>query len=116
MRSAGGVAMCRVCGQADMALVLDLGIQPWGNNFLRPEQVGLEPKYPLRLVFCRNCHTAQLDYTVPKEAMFSDHTYVSGTTNTLRKHFADTAREIDRRFYAGRRDKSVLDIGSNDGT
>jgi len=108
--------MCRVCGKADMTLVLDLGVQPWGNNFLRPEQVGHESKYPLRLVFCRNCHTAQLDYTVPKETMFLDHTYVSGTTSTLRKHFADTAREVDSRFYAARCDKSVLDIGSNDGT
>lgn len=107
---------CRVCDGSDLALVLDLGDQPWGNHFLKAEQVGREPSYPLRLVFCRNCRTAQLDYTVPKETMFFDHTYVSGTTNTLRKHFSDTACEVDRRFCADRPNKSALDIGSNDGT
>ena len=108
--------MCRVCGSSDLTPVLDLGVQPWGNHFLTRAQVGREPAYPLRLVYCQQCHTAQLDYTVPKETMFSEHTYVSGTTATLRQHFADTAREVDRRFFSTRPTKSVLDIGSNDGT
>ena len=107
---------CRVCDSNSLNLVLDLGVQPWGNHFLRPEQVGQEPGYPLRLARCEECATAQLDYTVPKEVMFSDHTYVSGTTATLRLHFAETARYVDNTFYKTQRKKSVLDIGSNDGT
>jgi len=58
----------------------------------------------------------QLDYTVPKEVMFSNHTYVSGTTKTLAKHFLDTAKEVDLLFTHDRSSKSILDIGSNDGT
>jgi SAM-dependent methyltransferase len=96
--------------------VLDLGLQPWCNHFLRPEEVGTEPFYPLRLVFCNDCSTAQLDYTVKKEVMFGDHTYLSGVTRSLDQHFRGVAEEVDRRL--GPRDgaKSVLDIGSNDGT
>lgn len=107
---------CRVCGEGALEPVIDLGEQPWGNNFLTPEQVGTEPFYPLRVVLCPSCRTAQLDHTVPKETMFSQHTYVSGTTASLRAHFRDTAQEVDRRFRRGNPSPSILDIGSNDGT
>ena len=110
------VRQCRVCDSGDLELVLDLGMQPWCNNFLREEDVGKEPFYPLRVVYCQNCSTAQLDFTVKKEVMFGDHTYLSGVTNALSNHFAEVAEEVDRSFFAGQRDKSVLDIGSNDGT
>ncbi len=49
--------------------------------------------------------------------MFGDHTYLSGVTRSLDEHFRGVAQEVDRRLGAGtRRVKSVLDIGSNDGT
>lgn len=99
-----------------MELAIDLGDHPWGNNFLKAEQVGSEPFYPLRVVWCRSCGTAQLDYTVKKEIMFSDHTYLSGMTKTLDEHFRKLALEVDSRFFSGAKSKSVLDIGSNDGT
>ena len=108
--------ICRICDSPRPAPVLDLGLQPWGNHFLKKEEVGHEPTYPLRLEYCPDCCCAQLDYTVPKEVMFSDHTYVSGTTKTLAQHFADTASLVDRTFLKDRTNKRVLDIGSNDGT
>jgi SAM-dependent methyltransferase len=108
--------ICRVCDSTDLELAVDLGIQPWCNHFLTAEQVGREPNYPLRVVWCQNCHTAQLDYTVPKEVMFGDHTYLSGVTRSLSDHFRAIAEEVDRRFLATAPEKSVLDIGSNDGT
>lgn len=107
---------CRVCYSTGLELAIDLGRHPWGNNFLRKEEMGKEPFYPLRVVFCHSCKTAQLDYTVKKEIMFSDHTYLSGTTKTLDDHFRSLAVEVDSRFFAGRKEKTVLDIGSNDGT
>jgi SAM-dependent methyltransferase len=96
--------------------VIDLGRQPWCNNFLTREQLGQEPFYPLRMVWCVDCRAAQLDFTVKKEVMFGDHTYLSGVTRSLSAHFESLAREADSRFLAGRERKSVLDIGSNDGT
>lgn len=117
--------VCRVCDSRKLELVLDLGNQPWGNHFLKKEEVGREPSYPLRLLFCADCTTSQLDYTVPKEVMFSDHTYLSGVTKSLAEHFRQIAVEVDQVFFPDRRDhgdrrdpqvRSVLDIGSNDGT
>ncbi|MFQ5851911.1 MAG: methyltransferase domain-containing protein [Candidatus Binatia bacterium] len=107
---------CRACDSAELELALDLGYQPWCNHFLREEEIGTEPYYPLRVVYCHGCGTAQLDYTVKKETMFADHTYLSGVTRSLSEHFKAVAQEVDERFFQGVPGKSVLDIGSNDGT
>ena len=107
---------CRVCDSRDLEPAIDLGLQPWCNHFLSPKEAGKEPFYPLRVVHCADCKTAQLDFTVQKEILFGDHTYLSGITETLNDHFARVAREVDESYMRGRRNKSVLDIGSNDGT
>ena len=86
---------CRVCDSDKLELAIDLGFQPWGNNFLKKEEVGAEPFYPLRVVFCMDCRTPQLDYTVPKETMFAEHTYLSGVTKTLSDHFKAVAEEVN---------------------
>jgi SAM-dependent methyltransferase len=109
---------CRVCDSERLEPCIDLGQQPWCNDFLRADQVGSEPFYPLRVVFCHDCSTVQLDFTVAKEVMFGDHTYLSGITKSLSAHFEDIATETITRFFSNR-DRpsiSVLDIGSNDGT
>lgn len=108
--------ICRVCDSTRQVPAVDLGTQPWANHFLKPAEVGTEPTYPLKVVLCEQCGTAQLDYTVPKETMFADHTYLSGTTKTLNDHFQTVAKSIDGRYFAGRTRKAMLDIGSNDGT
>lgn len=107
---------CRVCGKPNLSTVLDLGMQPWGNHFLKKEEIGREPFYPLHVVYCKDCQTAQLDYTVKKEVMFSDHTYLSGMTSSLKKHFDETARLANEVIDQTQKTKSVLDIGSNDGS
>jgi SAM-dependent methyltransferase len=107
---------CRVCDSHNLELAIDLGLQPWCNHFIRPEEAGREPFYPLRVVHCSTCQTAQLDFTVKKEILFGDHTYLSGITRTLSEHFGRVAQEVDEFYVPQRPGKSVLDIGSNDGT
>ena len=48
--------------------------------------------------------------------MFGDHTYLSGVTKSLSSHFKSVADEIDTIVPNKNRKKTVLDIGSNDGT
>lgn len=110
------MSTCRVCDFDDMELAIDLGMQPWCNHFLKPGELGSEPRYPLRVVYCRRCATSQIDYTVPKEIMFGNHTYLSGVTRSLSAHFKAIAEEVDSRFFRNVSIKAVLDIGSNDGT
>src|SRR3989344_5742846 len=107
---------CRVCSSKDLELTINLGLHPWANNFLKREEVGKEPKYPLEIYHCGKCKAIQLGFTVKKEIMFGDHTYLSGMTKTLDNHFKNIADEVDKRFFSSKEGKSVLDIGSNDGT
>ncbi len=107
---------CRVCNGTSFNLALDLEEQPCGLHFIKEEQIGKEPFYPLRLVYCTTCQTAQLDYTVKKEVMYSDHTYLSGITKSLKRHFEEVAKSVDDSFFKTKKNKNVLDIGSNDGT
>ncbi len=107
--------ICRVCDERQFDLIIDLGDQPWGNGFIPPSQIQDEKSYPLRLMRCRSCETAQLDFTVPKEEMFVNHTYLSGITKTLETHFRETAERATDRFLKDKPKPRVLDIGSNDG-
>src|SRR3954452_4174273 len=107
---------CRVCGARAVEEVLDLGDQPHCNSLLREEALGRpEPVYPLRLGFCTECTTSQIDFTVPKETMFSEYLYVSGTTSSLRRHFGESAERLIAALGLEAGDL-VVDIGSNDGT
>jgi SAM-dependent methyltransferase len=108
--------LCRVCNKKNFSLILDLNLQPWGNHFLKKEELGKEPFYPLKLIYCHDCQTVQLDFTVKKEVMFSNHTYLSGITNSLKEHFKTVAQNVDLQFFKDQKEKSVLDIGSNDGS
>jgi len=107
---------CRGCGRQNVRLFLDLGDQPHCNRLIPSSLAGRkEPYYPLRVGYCADCTMVQIDYTIPKESMFTDYPYVSGTTKTLVQHFKDTAERLVATYRLGGRDL-VVDIGSNDGT
>ena len=106
---------CRACSSEKLKLLFDLGIQPWGNNILSENQIRTEAYYPLRLFYCEECELLQIDFTVPKEIMFLDHCYLSGTTETLKTHFYNLAKENIEQFNLTN-DDLIVDIGGNDGT
>ena len=107
---------CRICSSSDVEIFLDLGDQPHCNRLIPASKLDeQEPKYPLRVGFCHDCTLVQIDYTIPKEDMFSDYPYVSGTTRTLVQHFKDSASRLVATYGFGP-DDLVVDIGSNDGT
>lgn len=107
---------CKICDCTSFISAVDLGNHPLSLHFLTQDQIGKESFYPLRVVVCENCSAAQLDYTVQKEKMYSNHTYLSGITRSLLAHFEQVAQTVDLRFFSGKKQKRVLDIGSNDGT
>jgi len=75
---------CRCRGGRRVERVLDLGDQPHCSRLARPDlPAGTEPAYPLRVRFCRDDTLVPIDRTIPKESMFSNYSYVSGTTKPL---------------------------------
>lgn len=106
---------CRVCGGGPLKPFLDLGETPLANSFLKKERLAEpEARYPLELVFCGACALVSLSGVVDPEMMFRDYIYVSGTSDTMPKHFADLGREVVDRFVGA--NGLVVEIGSNDGT
>ena len=107
---------CRSCGGDKVRIFLDLGDQPHCNRLLDPKgDVKAEKRYPLRAGFCEDCTLVQIDATIPKEDMFIDFPYVTGTTKTLVQHFNAAAERLAQTYKLSAQD-CVVDIGSNDGT
>jgi len=106
--------VCFLCNAKKLKKILDFGLQPWCNNFLKKKQLGLEKKYPLYVNFCKNCSNVQLGYILKKNIMFSDHGYLSGSNYELLNHFKKMSYKILNFFP--KKKISILDIGSNDGS
>jgi SAM-dependent methyltransferase len=95
---------------------LDLGATALANQFLRAEDInGQEPKYPLRVGFCRSCTHVQLMDPVPPLEMFENYLYISSASDTLKNHLWDVSDDLTAR-YALRNPDLVIDVGCNDGT
>lgn len=107
---------CRICKGSRLVGFLDLGEQPHCNSFIGPGDVDrAEPRWPLDLLYCQDCHLVQLSAVVDADTMFGHYLYVSGTTRTLTEHFRQSAKAVVERFQPPAR-SLVVDIGSNDGT
>lgn len=107
---------CRGCGSKNITFFLDLGDQPHCNRLIPSSKASQrEPYFPLRLGYCDDCTLVQIDHTIPKEEMFTDYPYVSGTTKTLVAHFKESAERLVA-TYNLKPGSKVVDIGSNDGT
>jgi 2-polyprenyl-3-methyl-5-hydroxy-6-metoxy-1,4-benzoquinol methylase len=105
---------CFLCNSKKLKKIFNFGLQPWCNDFLNKNQIGIEKKYPLNLNFCKECSNVQLGYIVSKEKMFLNHKYLSGSNYQLIKHFDKMSSKILNLF--SKKNISILDIGSNDGS
>src|SRR5262249_55029660 len=107
---------CRICGSADLELILSLGSMPLANGFLRsPLEFAFERSYPLDLYFCSACALMQLLDVVRADIMFRHYLYVTGVSATQVRHTGTHARELIERLDLGRADL-VVEIASNDGS
>jgi 2-polyprenyl-3-methyl-5-hydroxy-6-metoxy-1,4-benzoquinol methylase len=108
---------CLACDSLHLVPYLDLGAQPLANAYRKIGHETPLPRYPLELRFCARCWHSQLSLAVDREAIFRHYLYVSGTTDTFRRHCRDLALEALARLTARSRfDPRVLDIACNDGT
>jgi len=106
---------CRYCDSPLPGPFLELGSMALANSFLTEEETRLpEFECPLDLVLCPKCRLVQLTHVVPAEKMFSHYLYVSSTTETFRKHFAEYAKSVRAKLLKDKPGLAV-DIGSNDG-
>ena len=109
---------CRVCG-GPLVPAIDLGEQYIQSDFAKPgEEPPIQRQLPLNLLRCdptaheRACGLLQLSVTVPPAILYRRYWYRSGINRTMTEHLRAIARQ-GIELVGG---KSVLDIGSNDGT
>jgi len=104
---------CRGCGNSHLKPVISLGMSPLANNLLNSLE-DFDELFPLEVMYCGQCHNAQLSYSVPSEKMFDHYLYVSSTAKSFRDHFTQTAETYIKKFNLNNQ-SLVIDIGSNDG-
>jgi SAM-dependent methyltransferase len=108
---------CRLCESADLVRVLQLTPTPPANAFVTEDGLNEDqPVFPLNVFYCNNCAHVQLLDVVDPALLFENYVYVSGTSASFVKHFADYAEDVVNRFGPADGHGRVVDIGSNDGT
>jgi len=115
------VKACRCCGGNKLYRYLDLGKQPLANSYHKGEEL---KQFPLQVDLCESCFHSQLSIVVDPPLMFKNYLYVSGTTETFRKHCKDLAHDAVNYWNARHpfltidcwMPPYVLDVACNDGT
>ncbi|HET7882098.1 MAG TPA: class I SAM-dependent methyltransferase [Acetobacteraceae bacterium] len=108
-------AGCRLCGTALGTTFADLGMTPFANSFVRPEEADrMEPFYPLRALVCPDCHLVQLTAFQTPAEIFSNYLYFSSFSDSWLRHAESYAHRMMERFKLGSQTE-VVEIASNDG-
>lgn len=106
---------CRLCKSTNLTKIWSFGPTPLANSYLTPDQVGEEEVFaPLDVYYCGDCSLVQLRHVVHPDLMFRHYLYVSSTSPTFVRHFADYAERLIQQL-ALPKGSLVVDIGSNDG-
>lgn len=61
----------RECFSEEMETVIDLGMQPWGNDLKSVNSKEIAVTYPLAVDFCNKCALLSLNYTAPNKVMLA---------------------------------------------
>jgi len=100
---------CAVCN-SNLQNVLELGKVPLAGYF--PKKGEDDKKiYDLNLMVCPNCGLVQTDSIINPDVLFKDYRYSSSVS--LSGYFKDVAKYLYDKLEL--RDKTVLEIGCNDG-
>ncbi|MBB4361488.1 hypothetical protein GGD65_002510 [Bradyrhizobium sp. CIR18] len=111
-----GSPMCRSCGAPLTAVLVDLGMTPISNAFVRAEHASLSERfYPLKSFVCDHCWLVQLeDFETPETHFHADYVYFSSFSDSWLAHARTFAEKAAARLGLGTRSR-VVEVGSNDG-
>ena len=106
---------CRFCGHPLKHTLVDLGLSPLANAYVRTDQADLPDRfYPLHTMVCEQCKLMQvLDYEKP-EVIFSDYLYFSSFSDQWLKQCCHYAETMIERFGLSS-ESLVIEVASNDG-
>ena len=100
---------CKICKSEKITEILDLGMQPLANKYPKNKnEIIKEKKYPLKIIFCSNCKSAQIKKIIDRKLLFVDYYYLSSVNKKLKNHFENLSKKLTEYNF-------IVDIGSNDG-
>jgi hypothetical protein len=106
---------CRSCGEQLRHSVVDLGLHPFANAYLRKDQLERpEPRYPLHPHVCDACWLVQLAESADPKELFSDYAYFSSYSESWLRHARAYAEMMAERLSLGP-ESLVVEVASNDG-
>lgn len=107
---------CRHCGAPLTRTLVDLGLSPLANSYVRPEDDATAcPRYPLHARVCDRCFLVQVEDAVPADAIFNaDYAYFSSFSESWLSHCKTYVDTMIPRFGLTPEDL-VIEIASNDG-
>lgn len=107
--------MCRSCRSGSLTQVLDLGSH-YLSDFTEDGE-SPHPAVPLTLLLCEGCGLAQLSHSAPREWMYQEYWYRSGTNPAMVAALQDVVGGARMHLRDGlEAGDTVIDIGANDGT
>lgn len=106
---------CRICGNQDLIMYLDLGSMPLANNLNLTQQEAVDAeRFPLEVNFCPTCKISQLSKVIDPEVLFGYYTYRSSINGGYRDHCRKMAVSLKQEGKLNGK-SFVIDIAGNDG-
>ena len=106
--------LCRLCGNSNLSVLLDLGKLSLTGVFLAPGDNA--PKAELVLAQCPNCHLVQLQHSYPPELLYgANYGYESHLNQSMVSHLQAKAKNLEKQYIKAEKKAVVVDIASNDG-
>lgn len=110
-----GVENCRICGSKDLVKYLDLGMMPLANNLAASAAAAKAmQRFPMQVMYCRDCSLSQLSVVVDPRELFSHYTYRSSVNKGYVRHCRAMAEATQQLLDLSPQDL-VVDIAGNDG-
>ena len=104
---------CRICKNQKVELIIDLGDQPPANCLYKQNEIP-PSRVPLRIGRCASCATVQLLETINPEQLFSKYVWLTQTAKMAVDYAETFADRLEKVLVS--RTRSILEVGSNDGT
>ena len=96
--------------------ILDFGKMPLGNGFLKKKNFSKEFFYRMRVIFDNELGLFQLaEYPSPKKMFKISYPFYTSSSKKMISHFDNFHKWIKKRYFK-KKDGTILEIGSNDGT
>ncbi|MBT8101355.1 MAG: class I SAM-dependent methyltransferase [Gammaproteobacteria bacterium] len=109
------ITHCRICGNDKLVKYLDLGMMPLANNLADSvAEAKAMQRYPMQVLYCRDCSLSQLSVVIDPRELFSKYAYRSSINRAYLRHCREMAVSVGDSLGL-REDDLVVDIAGNDG-